>query len=309
MLFCVPFPPRLYKPLYTLWRLCWSTQPMAEYRNSTICGRPSSCQRPTIIRQFRWRDRHRELFHRSDTSGALPSDEDIANFDVSPSVELVKQILRTPKFQVWPLSVRHWEFGIPSPGFSNEDYAPLSSMRATPTATPAGRSPPRKRRRMISKPWKVMEPAYFKGIQWTKVFVSGPLYPVHNKYKFYCQICKTNVSIFSKGAREIVRHYQSEAHLRKVKRWRFEHSGTKNKITGVIKHEVRAKDGHILTALELEKEKPPLETATLVDIGSEYPFYEEYLERTGGSTTPADVATRNTDFAFGAFHTTLRQQT
>ena len=134
-----------------------------------------------------------------------------------------------------------------------------------------------------------MEPAYFKGIQWTKVFVSGPLYPVHNKYKFYCQICKTNVSIFSKGTREIVRHYPSEAHLRKCQRWRFEHSGKKNKISGVIKHEVRAMDGLFLTALELEKKKTLLETATLVDIGSKYPFYEEYLEKTGGSATPADV--------------------
>ena len=57
------------------------------------------------------------------------------------------------------------QFGIPSPGFKEGDYAPLSTIRASPTATPTGRSPPRKRRRMISKPGKVMKPAYFKGIQ------------------------------------------------------------------------------------------------------------------------------------------------
>ena len=52
---------------------------------------------------------------------------------------------------------------------------------------------------------------------------------------------------------------------------------------------MRAKDGHILTAMELEKEKPLFETAVLVDIGPKYPFYDEYLERMGGNTTPADV--------------------
>ena len=97
------------------------------------------------------------------------------------------------------------------------------------------------------------------------------------------------MSIFSKGVREVVKHYKSETHLRKDQCWRFEHLGKKDKITGVIKHYVRAKDGHILTALELEKEKPLFETATLVDIGPKYPFQEEYLERLGGSTTPAGV--------------------
>ena len=63
------------------------------------------------------------------------------------------------------------QFGIPSSGFSEGDYAPLSTIRASPTATPSGRSPPRKRRRMISKPGKVTKPAYFKGIQWTRIFV------------------------------------------------------------------------------------------------------------------------------------------
>ena len=72
-------------------------------------------------------------------------------------------------------------------------------MGAQSARQPSKHSPPRKRRRLMSRPGKVMKPAYFKGIQWTKVFVTGPLDPVHNEYKFYCQICKTNVSIFSKG--------------------------------------------------------------------------------------------------------------
>ena len=87
------------------------------------------------------------------------------------------------------------------------------------------------------------EACFFKGIQWTREFVTGPLDHVHNEHKFYCQICKTNVSIYSKGAHKIVRHYQSEAHLRKNHRSRYEHLGKFDKITGITVHAVRGKDG------------------------------------------------------------------
>ena len=35
-----------------------------------------------------------------------------------------------------------------------------------------------------------MNDAYFKGIQWTRNFVSGPVEPIHNKFKFNCMLCK-----------------------------------------------------------------------------------------------------------------------
>ena len=129
-----------------------------------------------------------------------------------------------------------------------------------------------------------MKPAYFKGIQWTKVFVTGPLDSVHNKYKFYCQLYKTNVSIYSEGAHEIVRHYQSEGHLRKDQRWRYEQLRKLDKTTGTTVHAVRGKDGHILSACQLEKEKPLSESALLVDIGPHFPFYDEYMASAGGLT-------------------------
>ena len=68
-----------------------------------------------------------------------------------------------------------------------------------------------------------MKEAYFKGISWTRTFVTGPLDPEHNKYKFYCQI------------RKIVRHFQAESHLRKDQRWRFEHLRLIDKVAGQIK--------------------------------------------------------------------------
>ena len=133
-----------------------------------------------------------------------------------------------------PLSTQQ----VPSPGFCSTDYEPLATLTAD-QASPS--SPPRKRRRLPGRTGKIMKEAYFKGIQRTRTFVTGPLDPEHNKHKFYCQICKTNVSIFSKGAREIVRHLQCESHFCKDQRWRFEHLKKKDKVTGRIVHEVRGR--------------------------------------------------------------------
>ena len=119
--------------------------------------------------------------------------------------------------------------------------------------------------------------------------MTGPLDPVLNKHKFYCRICKTNVSIYSKGAREIIRHYQSEAHLRKDQRWRFERLGQFDKLTGLTVHAVRGKDGRKLSALDLEKEKPLFLTAPLVDIGPRFSFYEDYMAGVGGLKDPEAV--------------------
>ena len=175
---------------------------------------------------------------------------------------------------------------VPSPGYSEGDYIPLSKMHSDSQRHPSEASPPKKRRKLASKLDKVMKPAYFKGIQWTKIFVTGPLDPVHNKHKFYCQICKTNVSIYSKGAREIIRHYRSDAHLRKDQRWRFEHLGQIDALSGLTVHVVRGKDGRIL---DLKKEKPLFLTAPLVDIGPRFPIYEDYMAGVGGLKDPEDV--------------------
>ena len=178
---------------------------------------------------------------------------------------------------------------VPSPGYSEGDYVPLSEMHSDPHQRRSGSSPPKKKRKLASMPGKIMKPAYFKGIQWTKIFVTGPLDPVQNKHNFYCQICKTNVSIYSKGAREIIRHYQSEAHLSKDQRRRFEHLGQINKLTGLTAHAVRGKDGQILSARDLEKEKLRFMTAPLVDIGPRFPFHEDYMAGVGGLKDPEDV--------------------
>ena len=167
---------------------------------------------------------------------------------------------------------------VPSPGFCSTDYEPLATLT---TDQASASSPPRKRRRLPGRTGKIMKEAYFKGIQWTRTFVTGPLDPEHNKHKFYCQICKTNVSIFTKEAREIVRHFQCESHFRKDQRWRYEHLKKKDRVTGRIVHEVRGKKGQLLTPLELEREKPLFMQAPLVETGCSYPFYEDHMAGLG----------------------------
>ena len=176
------------------------------------------------------------------TSGAITSDEDATLQTESRSATPGPGFSEARQLEV-SVSTSTACNTVPSPGYSEGDYMPLSEMHSDSHQYPSGSSPPKKKRKLASKPGKIMKPAYFKGIQWTKIFVTGPLDPVHNKHKFYCQICKTNVSIYSKGAREIIRHYQSEAHLRKDQRWRFEHLGQIDKHTGLMTHAVRGRMG------------------------------------------------------------------
>ena len=225
------------------------------------------------------------------TSGAYETDEDIAGTILGQEVDSdastsATQTLATRRENVTSHS---GDVTIPSPGYSEGDYEPLCQMCPQTKHQHSKVSPPQKRRKLQPRPGKVMKSSYFKGIQWTKVFVTGPLDPVHNKHKFYCQICKTNVSIYSKGAREIIRHYSSEGHLRRDQRWRFEHLGKVDKISGNVIHSVRGRNGHILTPFELEKEKPLVESVPLVDIGPRFPFYDEYMSSAGGLTNFEDI--------------------
>ena len=85
--------------------------------------------------------------------------------------------------------------------------------------------------------------------------------------------------MYSKGAREIIRHYQAESHLLKDQRWRLDSLSVRNKVTGITTHPVRGKDGRLVTELELQKEKTLFENAPHVDVGSKVPFYDQYLAR------------------------------
>ena len=94
---------------------------------------------------------------------------------------------------------------------------------------------------------KVMREELFEGMNWTRTFVSGPMDPVWNPYKLYCQICKGNVSIYGRGAKEILRHHSTERHLRRDQRWWYERLSVEDPVTGTMRHNVRGKNGRLLT--------------------------------------------------------------
>ena len=240
------------------------------------------------------------------TSGAINSDEDPNNLGSISGTETANEA--DPLFTVGT-AVGHSgaldQSGSHTPasgsGYSPTDYQPLSVLRHGRRSVDNKASPPRKRRKLMSKPGNVMKDAYFKCIQWTRTFVTGPLDPIHNKYKFYCMLCKTNVSIYSKGAREILRHYKTEGHLRRDQKWRFGHLQETDSTTGVVTHQVRGKDGYVLTPLELEREQPHFVDVPLVDAGDHFPFHEEYLASLGGITNPDDLRLTTLISLIGSF--------
>ena len=241
------------------------------------------------------------------TSGALNSDEDpyqLGSISGTDYQSETNPLVFTPGARTDNLpGTSRAEIATPTSGsgYSSTDYQPLSSLGRLPAQEVDVRSPPRKRRRLLSKPGKVMKDAYFKGIQWTRTFVSGPVDPIYNKFKFYCMLCKTNVSIFSKGARAILRHYKTEGHLRKDHKWRYAHLQETDEITGVITHQVRGKDGYVLTPIELEREKPLFIDVPLVDAGDRFPFYDDYMASIGGITNPDDLRTSTLISLIGTF--------
>ena len=103
-----------------------------------------------------------------------------------------------------------------------------------------------------------MKEAYFKGMEWTITFVSDPVDPRWNPYKFYCQICKGNISIYGRGARELLRHHSTERHLKKYQMWRYEHWSTEDPVTKVVKQHVRGKDGNYFRPMSLNLNFPTL---------------------------------------------------
>ena len=147
-------------------------------------------------------------------------------------------------------------------------------------------------RHRVPRSCKIMKESYFKGMEWTKTFVSGPDDPRCNPYKFYCQICKGNISIYGRGAREILRHHATDRHLREDQRWWYEHLSTEDSITKKVKHHVRGRDGKLLTPYELQLELPKFIDAPLVDIGEKSPFYDEYIQGTDYLASSSDNRVR-----------------
>ena len=226
----------------------------------------------------------------SETSGALQSNDDFGSLGYSFEHTDVELQVGQPQPEPIPGSSRsdpqspHSVFNVDSPGLQT-----LAALKKEAVADRQRKKGPTKTkgtgrtgrcttaRVKTTRTCKVMKEAYFRGMEWTRTFVSGPVDPKWNKYKFYCQICKANISIYSKGAREILRHHSSEKHLRKDQRWRYEYLYKIDPYTNSRIPQVRGKHGKLLTPYELAMELPYFKDVELVDIGEKLPFYDEYM--------------------------------
>ena len=240
----------------------------------------------------------------SDTSGVLRSDEELSSIGYTYERNDAEQIFAPPRASGSAPS-GHLEprgegvdAAVSSPGAQTlaalkaeaiKDKAKTSrSQRGRFTTSARGTGT----RRKVTRSCKIMKEAYFKGMEWTRTFVSGPMDPRWNPYKFYCQICKANISIYGKGAREILRHHTSEKHLRKDQRWRYEYLYRIDPVTKTKIHQVRGKDGKLLSPYELEFELPHFINAPLVEIGQKLPFYDEYMAGTDYMSSSSDNRAR-----------------
>ena len=228
----------------------------------------------------------------SDTSGGIRSDDDFSSIGYS------YEHLDAPSINALPCTSSEIPCGsrdLPSnmdvPEADSPEAQTLAALKAEALGdlskrprSKRGKFVPATRgagtRRKITRSCKIMKEAYFQGMEWTRTFVSGPMDPRWNPYKFYCQICKANISIYGKGAREILRHHSTEKHLRKDQRWRYEYLYSVDPVTRVKVHQVRGKDGKLLTPYQLEFELPLFINAPLVEIGQKLPFYDEYMAGT-----------------------------
>ena len=236
------------------------------------------------------RDRDSSSEGYSDTSGAIGTDEDLGSLNYTYE-DPDHEVITTPPLGVTQAGCSQTDLESPIGSF-NADSPGAQTLAALKqeaihdrqqlSRKPKGRfaTTPRRSqegRRKITRTCKVMKEAYFKGMEWTRTFVSGPVDPKWNQYKFYCQICKANISIYSKGAREILRHHASEKHLRKDQRWRYEYLYKIDPVTKARIPQVRGWDGKLLTPYQLQMELRHFKDAELVDIGEKLPFYDEFM--------------------------------
>ena len=132
-------------------------------------------------------------------------------------------------------------------------------------------------RKVVTKSSKILRDELLDGMAWARTFVSGPMDPSWNPYKFYCQICKANVSIYGRGVKESLRLHSTERHLCKNQRWRYERLAVEDPLTKAIHHQVRDRKGQVVSSNDLQKEYQHLKDAKLVDIGEKLPYYHEAM--------------------------------
>ena len=81
---------------------------------------------------------------------------------------------------------------------------------------------------------------------------------------------------WNQGTVEILRHHRTAKHLLRDQRGRYEHLKSVNLVTSKNLHQVRGRNGKILSKRELAKEIPKFIHVELVDIGERFSFQEGF---------------------------------
>ena len=187
------------------------------------------------------------------------SDEDIPDTShardcVDPKVETVQQVTVT-QLEVLALSSvldkipktalvigdRNVPDNITLTVVGQDDLRPHSSSEELPLAWG-------KRRR----PKYSLTSAMLKKHPVVQYFATGPLDRNTNPYKWWCRVCKIELSLMSRGVLELLSHYKTEAHLTKEHRIRLENPGLplfvqeENELRGIGLQETkrRAREAH-----------------------------------------------------------------
>ena len=100
----------------------------------------------------------------------------------------------------------------------------IAQASAGSTQHEAGGEPvgPRGKRR---RPRYSLTGSMFKRHPVLKLSATGPLDPDRTPYKWWCRVCRVELSLMSRGSLELMSHYRSDSHLIKEHRIRMEFPG------------------------------------------------------------------------------------
>ena len=131
------------------------------------------------------------------------------------------------------------------------------------------------RRRLRSKKKYKMKRAWGTG-DVGQFFVTGPTDAATKPSRFYCRICRKDVSVLTHGHHEILRHFQGSKQIPRDQRLRLETPGW----------EVLDYEGNVMIPAEVERQRERIMKAPLVVRDREYPFSEDVIVEETGAVNP-----------------------
>ena len=106
--------------------------------------------------------------------------------------------------------------------------------------------------------------------------MTGPTDASTKLSKFYCQLCRKDVSVLTHGSSEVLRHFQVIQHFARDQRFQLETPGWR----------VLGFDGKPLTEDELERQREKILRIPRVVRDQEYSFREDLILNASGKTDP-----------------------